>query len=79
MNKNILIFTRPASLPKYQILDADNKKVSILARNIDCFDTSDPAIFLFGQWNNKKNRYAMRTCICEAKRERGKSYINVMH
>ena len=54
MNKNILIFTRPASLPKYQILDADNKKVSILARNIDCFDTSDPAIFLFGQLNKKK-------------------------
>ena len=26
-----------------------------------------------------KNRYAMRTCICEAKRERDKSYINVMH
>ena len=26
MNKNILIFTRPAFLPKYQILDADNKK-----------------------------------------------------
>ena len=27
----------------------------------------------------RKNRYAMRTCICKAKCERGKSYINMVN
>ena len=28
---------------------------------------------------NYKNKYAMRTCICEAKYKRGKSYINMVN
>ena len=31
------------------------------------------------QSSKRKNRYAMRTCICEANYYTGKSYINVMH